>query len=79
MAFERAGIEGAPKLMVIHGRSTDRDVLKKYLLEYVKRVIVLTDEFDATQPIPIKFERAASSVDGAIALVTPEDVGKLRG
>jgi hypothetical protein len=77
LAFERAGIEGAPKVMVIHGRSTDRDVLKKYLLQYVKRVIVLTDEFDPTQPIPIKFERAASSVDGAIALVTPDDVGSL--
>jgi hypothetical protein len=77
LAFERAGIEGAPKLMVIHGRSTDRDVLKEYLLRYVKRVIVLTDEFDPTQPIPIKFERAASSVDGAIALVTPDDVGRL--
>jgi hypothetical protein len=77
LAFERAGIEGAPKLMIIHGRSTDRDVLKKYLQDYVKRVIVLTDEFDPTQPIPIKFERAASSVDGAIALVTPDDVGRL--
>jgi hypothetical protein len=77
LAFERAGIEGAPKVMVIHGHSTDRDVLKEYLLRYVKRVIVLTDEFDPTQPIPIKFERAASSVDGAIALVTPDDVGRL--
>jgi hypothetical protein len=77
LAFERAGIEGAPKLMIIHGRSTDRDVLKTYLKRYVKRVIVLTDEFDPTQPIPIKFERAASSVDGAIALVTPDDVGRL--
>jgi predicted nucleotide-binding protein len=63
--------------MIIHGRSTDRDVLKTYLKRYVKRVIVLTDEFDPTQPIPIKFERAASSVDGAIALVTPDDVGRL--
>jgi hypothetical protein len=77
LAFERVGIEGAPKIMVIHGRSTDRDLLKKYLLQYVKLVIVLADEFDPTQPIPIKFERAASSVDGAIALVTPDDVGSL--
>lgn len=77
LALERAGIEGAPKLMIIHGRSTDRDELKTHLLQYVKRVIVLADEFDSTQPIPIKFERAASSVDGAIALVTPDDVGRL--
>ena len=77
LAFEKAGIEGAPKLMIIHGRSTDRNVLKDYLLRYVNRVIVLADEFDPTQPIPIKFERAASSVDGAIALVTPDDVGRI--
>lgn len=77
LAFERAGIEGAPKLMIIHGHSTDRDELKTHLLQYVKRVIVLADEFDPTQPIPVKFERAASSVDGAIALVTPDDVGRL--
>ena len=79
LAFERAGIEGAPKLMIIHGRSTDRDTLKAHLLKHVKRVIVLADEFDPTQPIPLKFERAASSVDGAIALVTPDDVGQLAG
>jgi len=76
-ALEQAWIEGAPKLMIIHGRSTDRDVLKEYLLQHVGRVIVLADEIDTTQPIPIKFERFASSVDGAIALVTPDDVGGL--
>lgn len=76
LAFERAGIEGAPKLMLIHGRSPDRDQLKTYLLQHVKRVIVLADEFDPTQPIPLKFERAAASVDGAIALLTPDDVGQ---
>ena len=77
LAFERARIEGAPKLMIIHGRSTDRNGLKEHLLHNVKKVIVLADEFDPTQPIPIKFERAASSVDGAIALITPDDVGRL--
>jgi hypothetical protein len=80
LAFEKAGIEGAPKLMIIHGRSGDRDVLKTHVLkniDHVKKVIVLADEFDPTQPIPIKFERAAASVDGAIALITPDDVGGL--
>ncbi len=76
-ALKAAWIEGAPKLMIIHGRSPDRDVFKKYLLEHVGRVIVLADEFAATEPIPLKFERAASSVDGAIALLTPDDVGGL--
>lgn len=76
-ALENAWIQGAPKLMIIHGRSTDRDVLKKYLLKHVGRVIVLADEFANTDPIPLKFERIASSVDGAIALLTPDDVGGL--
>jgi len=76
-ALENAWVEGAPKLMIIHGRSADRDVLKNYLSQHAGRVIVLADEFDPTQPIPIKLERFASSVDGAIALLTPDDVGGL--
>ena len=70
-ALEAAWIGGAPKLMIIHGRSPDRDGLKEYLLKSVGRVIVLADEFAPTQPIPLMFERFAGSVDGAIALITP--------
>jgi hypothetical protein len=76
-ALEIGWIEGAPKLMIIHGRSPDRDVFKDYLLEHAGRVIVLTDEFAPTEPIPLAFERYASSVDGAIALLTPDDTGGL--
>jgi len=76
-ALEAAWIEGAPKLMIIHGRSPDRDIFKNYLLNYCGRVIVLADEFAPTEPIPLKFERFASSVDGAIALLTPDDIGGL--
>ena len=76
-ALETAWIEGAPKLMIIHGRSLDRDSLKAYLGRHVGRVIVLADEFAPTEPIPDKFERFASSVDGAIALLTPDDIGAL--
>lgn len=77
-ALETAWIEGAPKLMIIHGRSPDRDTLKAYLSKQVGRVIVLADEFAPTEPIPSKFERFASSVDGAIALLTPDDTGGLK-
>ena len=78
MALEVAWIEGAPKLMLIHGRSTDRDVLKAHLeLSGIGNVVVLADRFQPTEPIPDKFERYAASVDGAIALVTPDDVGRL--
>jgi hypothetical protein len=76
-ALQVAWIEGAPKLMIIHGRSPDRDLFKKYLLKYVGRVIVLADEFAPSESIPLKFERYASSVDGAVALLTPDDVGGL--
>jgi hypothetical protein len=75
--LEIAWIEGAPKLMIIHGRSPDRTVLRTYLLKHVGKVIVLADEFAPSEPIPLKFERFASSVDGAIALLTPDDVGGL--
>ena len=34
---------------------------------------MLADEFAPMEPIPLKFERFASSVDGAIALLTPDD------
>jgi hypothetical protein len=78
-ALDAAWIEGAPKLMIVHGRSPDRDVLERYLRERVGRVIVLANEFAPTEPIPTKFERFASSVDGAIVLLTPDDVGGLAG
>lgn len=76
-ALETAWIAGAPKLMIIHGHSPDRDLFKKYLLKHVRQATVLADEFDPTEPITLKFERYASAVDGAIALVTPDDVGGL--
>ena len=77
-ALEVAWIEGAPKLMLIHGRSTDRETLRAHLERSgIGHVVVLADKFHPTEPIPDKFERYAASVDGAIALVTPDDVGGL--
>jgi len=76
-AFQRAWIEGAPKLMIIHGRSPDRSSLTEYLSTRAGKVIVLAEQFFPGEPIPIKLERFASSVDGAIALVTPDDFGGL--
>jgi hypothetical protein len=77
-ALKTAWIEGAPKLMIIHGRSGHRDVLKEYLKSRVGRVIVLANELGNTEPITTKFERFASTVDGAIALLTPDDIGSLK-
>jgi predicted nucleotide-binding protein len=77
-ALEMAWIQGAPRLMVIHGRSAHRAALKDYLKERVGTVIVLADELANTEPITTKFERFASMVDGAIALLTPDDAGGLK-
>ncbi len=41
------------------------------------RVVVVAKEFEPTAPITIKVERFAASVDGAIALITPDDFGGL--
>jgi hypothetical protein len=78
VALETAWIEGAPKLMIIHGRSAHRDLLKDYLRSRVGRVIVLADELDNSEPITTKFESFAATVDGAIALLTPDDTGSLK-
>jgi predicted nucleotide-binding protein len=75
-ALELAGIEGAPTVMLVHGHSRDRDALKAYLQSIgVPNVIVLADEFAASEPIPVKLERFAATAAGAIALLTPDDRG----
>lgn len=74
-AFDAASISDAPKLFLIHGHSTDRDELKRELEAQGRagRVVVLADEFRPTMAIPDKFEQEAQLVDGAIALITPDD------
>src|SRR5262249_19821272 len=76
-ALTTAGIQGTHMLMIIHGHSRDREELKRKLDEsnLVGPVIVLAEKLTPTEPIPIKFERFAATVDGAIALVTPDDPG----
>lgn len=78
-ALELASLDGPPKILLIHGRSLDRESLKAYLQESlgIRRSIVLAHEFTPTEPIPVKFERFAGTVAGAIALVTPDDFGGL--
>lgn len=78
-AFELVGIEDAPQLLIIHGRSPDRKSLKALIREELgfPAPIILADEFSPGEPMPLKFEKLASRVDGAIALVTPDDIGGL--
>ena len=67
-------IAGLPRLMIVHGRSTDRVVLEKILhSQGVKDPIVLRERFKVGETIPERFEREALQADGAVVLFTPDD------
>jgi predicted nucleotide-binding protein len=67
-------ISALPRLMIVHGRSTDRAVVEQVLrAEGVTDPIVLRDRFRAGGTIPETFEREALQADGALVLFTPDD------
>ncbi len=68
-----------PRLLIIHGRSGDRDLLKVHLesVLHLPDPVILANHVTPGEVLPVKFEDLASSVDGAIALVTPDDIGSL--
>lgn len=69
-----AEIASLPQLMVVHGRSHDREQLVEILKAYgVSEPVVLAERFDSAQTVPEKFELEATRTDGAIALFTPDD------
>jgi len=74
-----AGGGGSPQLMIVHGRSDDRWKLKNYLQNtlHLPEPTIMNEGFHAGEVLPDKFEFLAKSVDAAIALVTPDDVGAL--
>lgn len=74
-----ARIRTSPRVLVIHGRSSDRFVLKDFLQNKVglTEPVVMVQQLTHNLTIPEKFETVARDVDGAIALVTPDDVGAL--
>ena len=74
------GIAGRPpRLVIIHGRSPHRDVLRQFLCDELglPAPVVMRNEFLSGATLPEKWERLANDIDGAIALVTPDDVGGL--
>jgi hypothetical protein len=74
------GVAGRPpRLAIIHGRSLHRDVLRDFLRRELKLPdpVVMRNEFLSGATLPEKWERLAGDIDGAIALVTPDDVGGL--
>jgi hypothetical protein len=65
------------KLLIIHGRSPDRDELKKYLQNVCRlpEPVLMREKFGYGKTLPEKWEMVADGIDGAIAVVTPDDVG----
>ena len=78
-ALNLLGANRKPKILIVHGRSTDRTFLKDFLQNSLglPEPIILGEQFAAGEPIASKFETLANEVDGAIALVTPDDLGGL--
>lgn len=74
-------LEKYPRILIIHGRSHDRQDVKKILKnaqaefpELPEPVILQENTLDA-KTIPEMFEAMAAQVDAAIAVVTPDDIG----
>jgi hypothetical protein len=78
-ALEVLGGAAGPRLLIIHGRSDDRFRLKNYLQNRLDlpEPIIMGEQSTSGDTLPEKFERLARRVEGAIALVTPDDVGGL--
>jgi predicted nucleotide-binding protein len=66
-----------PRILIVHGRADDRFVLKDYLQNQIRvpEPIIMAQRPPSGLTLPEKFEGLASDADGAIALVTPDDVG----
>jgi len=70
----RREIAALPRLMIVHGRSSDRVLVEDILRAHgVTDPIVLQERFKPGQTIPEKFEREALQADGALVLFTPDD------
>jgi hypothetical protein len=67
------------RLLIIHGRSPDRDEVKKYLQDalHLPEPVLMREKFGYGKTLPEKWEMVADNIDGAIAVVTPDDVGAL--
>jgi hypothetical protein len=76
-AIDLLGLTNFPRLLIIHGRSEDKLKLKNYLQNILNlpEPVIMAERSTPGEPLPVKFESLAQSVHGAIALVTPDDVG----
>ena len=73
------GLSRLPTLLIIHGRSDDRLLLKNYLQNSLRlpEPLIMAEQSASGSTLPEKFEAIAKKCDGAIALATPDDRGVL--
>lgn len=71
-----------PRLLIIHGRAKDKSQLKTLwnesngdLANLPKPIIMGESRHGGAPTIPEAFERLVPEADGAIAIITPEDIG----
>ena len=68
-----------PRILIVHGRDLEsRTGLAYYLARYGMSPSIMALEETGGRSLPEKFEAIAETVDAAIALVTPDDIGRLR-
>jgi hypothetical protein len=68
-----------PRILIVHGRDLDsRTQLANLLIRYGMPPSIMALEEARGRSLPEKFEEMAQTVDAAIALVTPDDIGRLR-
>jgi hypothetical protein len=74
-------LETYPRILIIHGRSSDRNKVEKILRDAQHQfrnlpcLIIMQDTGSGTSILPQQFESLANLVDAAIAVVTPDDIG----
>jgi Zn-dependent protease with chaperone function len=69
----------AISLMIVHGHDTAaRMELENFLLRNFPHVkpITMIDQSDSAYTLPEKFERMAGAVQGALAILTPDDIAR---
>jgi predicted nucleotide-binding protein len=71
------GLSRLPTVLIIHGRSNDKLLLKNYLQNTLRlpEPLIMAEQPGAGLALPEKFEGIAKRCDGAIALATPDDRG----
>ena len=71
-------LDGHPRLLIVHGRSPDRDSVQEILesnLKDLHRPIILDYSGSAAVPLANKFSSLAGTCTGAIVIATPDDIG----